>query len=327
MGSSHLLPQPADDIEAELGLLEWFHSGDYAKVRRVVDELERLGIGRLRTGISWCDYESRPRGKRWIADLFGAFRSAGIELLPDFTYTPPGLAERASTASAPRDLGGYGRFVEEMIERFGDGFGAVELWNEPNNYCEWSREVDPHWEKFAAMVIPAAEIARSAGKLVVLGGMAPIEELFALHLKKLGVLDAVDVVGVHGFPGTWEATWVERDGVATLGGFEHRWDGWSAELAKVRAATDKPVWITEVGYSTFERDPAGQIPVFEDALAADVDRVYWYSLENLAPEHRSTKDIVLGQYDDHEYWMGMGAPLRAHIESRRPRHREELLAA
>jgi CDP-paratose 2-epimerase len=310
----------------ELGILEWFHYGDYAKLRRVVAELEALGVDRLRTGISWCDYEAWPLGKRWISDLFGTFRSAGIELLPDFVYTPPQLGEQPSTASAPRNLAGYAQFVDEMIDRFGDGFAAVELWNEPNNYCEWSREVDPSWGKFAAMVIPAAELARAAGKSVVLGGMAPIDERFAQHLKALGVLDAVDVVGIHGFPGTWEATWVEGDGVATLGGFEDRWDGWAAELAKVRAATDKPVWITEVGYSTFDRDAAQQIDVFEDALAAEVERVYWYALENLAPERRSTKDIVLGRYDDHEYWMGMGLPLRAHIRAGRPARREPVAA-
>jgi CDP-paratose 2-epimerase len=300
----------------QLGILEWFHFGDYPKLKRVIAELEALGIDELRTGISWCDYEAWTVGRRWIGDLFSAFRSAGIELLPDLTYTPPQLGEHPSTASAPRDLSAFSHFVDEIIDRFGDGFGAVELWNEPNNFCEWSREVDPHWEKFAAMVLPAAEIVRAAGKTVVLGGMAPIDAGFARRLDELGVLDAVDVVGVHGFPGTWEARWVDDETLPTLGGFADAWHGWDAELAPIRAITDKPLWITEVGYSTYGRDPEGQIRVFEDALAADVGRVYWYALENLAPRHRSTKDIVLGEFDHHEYWMGMGRPLRDHVLTR-----------
>jgi CDP-paratose 2-epimerase len=301
----------------QLGILEWFHFGDYAKLRRVLAEVEALGVDHLRTGISWCDYESWSVGRRWIGDLFGAFRASGIELLPNFVYTPPQLGEEPSTASAPRDLLAYAHFVEEMIDEYGDGFGAVELWNEPNNFCEWSREVDPSWDKFAAMVVPAAEIARAAGKTVVLGGMAPIDPGFARRLQELGVLDAVDVVGVHGFPGTWEARWVGDEALPTLGGFADAWHGWARELAPIREITDKPIWITEVGCSTFEREPGAQIEVLEDALAAGAGRVYWYALENLAPKRRSTKDIVLGEFDHHEYWMGMGAPLREHLLTRR----------
>jgi CDP-paratose 2-epimerase len=300
----------------QLGILEWFHYRDRAKLARVLRELDALGIDHLRTGISWCDYVDRERGERWIAELFGAFRSAGIDLLPNLVYTPPSLGEQPSTASAPRDLRAYARFVDEVIERFGDGFSAIELWNEPNNYCEWSREVDPSWDKFAGMIVPAAEVARAAGKTVVLGGMAPIDPGFARRVQELGVLDAVDVVGVHGFPGTWGPDWVRDDDMPTLGASGDTWGGWDAELAAVRAITDKPLWITEVGCSTYRRDPVEQIAVYEDALAADAGRVYWYSLENLAPERRSTKDIVLGQFDHHEYSMGMGAPLRERLLER-----------
>jgi CDP-paratose 2-epimerase len=300
----------------QLGILEWFHFGDYPKLKRVIAELEALGIDQLRTGISWCDYEAWTIGRRWIGDLFSAFRAAGIELLPDLTYTPPLLGEHPSTASAPRDLAAFARFVDEIVDRYGAGFGAVELWNEPNNFCEWSREVDPSWEKFAEMIIPAAEVGRAAGKTVVLGGMAPIDPGFARRLDELGVLDAVDVVGVHGFPGTWEARWVDDETLPTLGGFADAWHGWEAELAPIREITDKPLWITEVGCSTHGRDAEEQMRVFEDALAADVERVYWYALENLAPKHRSTKDIVLGEFDQHEYCMGMGAPLRQHLLAR-----------
>ncbi len=29
---------------------------------------------------------------------------------------------------------------------------AVMLWNEPNNLSHWDFEIDPEWDKFAAMV-------------------------------------------------------------------------------------------------------------------------------------------------------------------------------
>ena len=35
-----------------IGVLEWFHAGDYERVERVVAGLRELGVEHLRTGIS-----------------------------------------------------------------------------------------------------------------------------------------------------------------------------------------------------------------------------------------------------------------------------------
>ena len=43
------------------------------------------------------------------------------------------------------------------------------------------------------------------------------------------------------------------------------------------------VWITKTGYSTWRHDERRQLTAFADAIEAPVDRVYWYSVQDLDP--------------------------------------------
>jgi beta-xylosidase len=54
-----------------------------------------------------------------------------------------------------------------------------------------------------------------------------------------GVLDHVDAVAVHGFPLDWNLWQIGE---------------WPAKIDEIRAVTDKPVWVSEVGVSTFGAD-------------------------------------------------------------------------
>ena len=90
---------------------------------------------------------------------------------------------------------------------------AVMLWNEPNNLSHWDFKLDPDWKLFADMVIAASRAIRSENPElpIVLGGISPIDPHFIQLLGSYGVLDAVDVVSVHGFPLDWNH-WQLRTG-------------------------------------------------------------------------------------------------------------------
>ena len=115
---------------------------------------------------------------------------------------------------------------------------AVVLWNEPNNKSHWDIEADRDWIAFAEMIkLASAGIRAECPHVpIVLGGISPIDPNFLLNMEAKGVLDAVDIVAVHGFPLDW-----------------NHWqlDDWPARLAEVRAVTTKPLWVSEVGASTF----------------------------------------------------------------------------
>jgi beta-xylosidase len=147
---------------------------------------------------------------------------------------------------------------------------SVMLWNEPNNLSHWDFELDPEWRIFAAMTRLASDAVRSENPRLtrVLGGISPIDPGFLANMQSQGVLDAVDVVAVHGFPLDWNH-WTIHD--------------WPAKLDEVRAVTPKTLWVSEVGVSTFGAEEVQQFGLRRTAelLIGRVERVHWYSLYDL----------------------------------------------
>jgi beta-xylosidase len=173
---------------------------------------------------------------------------------------------------------------------------AVMLWNEPNNLSHWDFKLDPDWKMFAKMVLAASEVIRRENPElpIVLGGISPIDPHFIDLLGSYGVLDAVDVVSVHGFPLDWNH-WQLQD--------------WPKKIDEIRAVTSKPVWVSEAGVSSFG---AEEVQVFgmqrtAELLLPIVDRVHWYSLLDLPAAWSATtrhKEAEGSAYYRH-YYMGL----------------------
>jgi beta-xylosidase len=147
---------------------------------------------------------------------------------------------------------------------------AVMIWNEPNNKSHWDPEIDPGWHRFAEMAIKAGRAVADArpGLPRVLGGLSPIDPQFITHMTGLGVLAEMDVVAVHGFPLDWNL-WPIHE--------------WPAKIEEIRAATGLPVWVTEVGVSSFgaEEVQAWGLERTAALLAGRAPRIHWYSLYDL----------------------------------------------
>jgi beta-xylosidase len=147
---------------------------------------------------------------------------------------------------------------------------AAMIWNEPNNKSHWDPEIDPDWTRFAQLVVLAGQAIRAehAGLPRVLGGMSPIDPSFVANLAGKGAMDHVDVVAVHGFPLDWNL-WMIGE--------------WPAKIAEIAAATDLPVWVSEVGVSSFG---AEEVQVWglrrsAELLIGRTPRIQWYSLYDL----------------------------------------------
>lgn len=187
---------------------------------------------------------------------------------------------------------------------------AVMLWNEPNNLSHWDFHVDPDWKIFARMIkLAAQEVRRINPELtIVLGGLSPIDPNFVKLLGSYGVMDAVDVVALHGFPLDWNHWNIHE---------------WPRRIDEVREVTDKAVWVSEAGVSSFG---AEEVQVFgiqrtAELLLPIVDRVHWYSLYDLPATWTATtrhKEAEGSAYYRH-YYMGVlredGSPklARAHF--------------
>jgi beta-xylosidase len=147
---------------------------------------------------------------------------------------------------------------------------AAMIWNEPNNKSHWDPQIDPDWSKFAEMAVAAGRAIRSANPNIarVLGGISPIDPLFIKRMAGRGVLDEIDVVAVHGFPLDWNLWKI---------------DEWPAKLEEIRAVTRLPIWVTEVGVSSFgaEEVQAWGVARTAEVLAGRSPRLHWYSLYDL----------------------------------------------
>src|SRR5690606_8105466 len=115
---------------------------------------------------------------------------------------------------------------------------AAMIWNEPNNKSHWDPQIDPDWTRFAEMAILAAQAMRAERPDLprVLGGISPIDPGFISNLAARGVLEHMDVLAVHGFPLDWNLWQI---------------DEWPCKLDEIRAVSMKPLWVTEVGVSSF----------------------------------------------------------------------------
>jgi beta-xylosidase len=183
---------------------------------------------------------------------------------------------------------------------------AVMIWNEPNNLSHWDFEIDQGWSEFAAMASLAGQAiaAERPGLTRVLGGISPIDANFMGTMKRHGVLDHVDAVAVHGFPLDWNHWQI------------HEWPNRYEEIA---AVVDQPVWVTEVGVSTFGAEEVQEFGLEKTAslMLGKAPRIHWYSLFDLPPAWPATtrhREAEGSSYYRH-YYMGLiradGQPKRA----------------
>ncbi|MFB6452796.1 beta-xylosidase [Bradyrhizobium tunisiense] len=154
---------------------------------------------------------------------------------------------------------------------------AAKIWNEPNNKSHWDLLIDPDWARFADMAIAVGKAIRTAHPTLprVLGGISPIDPSFIRNMQSRGVLDHVDAVAVHGFPLDWNLWKIGE---------------WPNKLDEIKAVTSLPVWVTEVGVSSFgaEEVQAWGLSRTAELLIGRAPRIHWYSLYDLPAAWEAT---------------------------------------
>jgi beta-xylosidase len=146
--------------------------------------------------------------------------------------------------------------------------------------------------------------AERPGLTRVMGGMSPIDPSFVNTLRQCGALEAVDAIAVHGFPLDWNHWQI---------------DEWPSKLDEIRAVTDLPVWVSEVGVSSFGAEEVQEFGLMKTAELLDglAPRVHWYSLYDLPrawPATTRHREAEGSSYYRH-FYMGLlredGTPKKA----------------
>jgi beta-xylosidase len=123
-------------------------------------------------------------------------------------------------------------------------------------------------------------------------------------MRDRGVLSRMDVVALHGFPLDWNHWQI---------------DEWPQKLDEIRAVTDLPLWISEVGASSFGAEQVQEFGLTRSAelLIGKAERIHWYSLFDLPrawPATTRHREAEGSSYYRH-FYMGLlredGTPKRA----------------
>lgn len=110
-------PKPAlADFPSDWGLCQWFHFED-PRLETAVGWLRRLGVRRVRTGLSWADWYRRGAAG-WFDRQMAALEEFEVNLT--LCYTPAHLGCEPHYAAPPRPeaRGEFARFASWVAERY-----------------------------------------------------------------------------------------------------------------------------------------------------------------------------------------------------------------
>jgi beta-xylosidase len=113
-GSPKRAVEPFAALTPDLGICQWFHFEDH-RLDDAVAWLRRLGVRRLRTGLSWAD-SLRPHADRWFDRQMAALEE--FEVTVTYCFTPESLGVRPHHTSPPRNVSDYADFCARMTRRY-----------------------------------------------------------------------------------------------------------------------------------------------------------------------------------------------------------------
>jgi hypothetical protein len=217
---------------------------DVANARLELGIIRKLGCGFVRTDFCWSDLEpARDQwdgGKlRFYSDFLDAARSMGLQVqvllsrAPDWAKTlygvdPDGFFEE------------YRQYCAEVARRFGSRVHYYQIWNEADNFLDFVPFWDD-WRLFKSGHAGLEKYDRDFETYVNTTSLPWTEWELNDWLRRAG--DAIDIIGVDYYPGTWTIT---------------PYDDWSPlqrVLEKISDPNDpafgKKAAIQETGFSTF----------------------------------------------------------------------------
>lgn len=270
--------------------------------------MREAGVQWAREEISW-DKLQRTKGGPflWGGDGSGFYNydrsidrmsKAGINVLGLLAYNPAWFKSKNPTVD--EWLNDFGTYVYETVARYGRDRKQIqywEIWNEPNIRPS-GYESGLYTIKDYVRVLDTARAAAKAADpnaVIVLGGITsvwselPTPEDYDIptYLRLLydnGGWNSFDVLAIHPYsPGAPEAASWRRDQTQDFEGELRAVDALLQEFG------NKPVWITEVGWSSYNgfygvsetEQAAFMVRMYLVAMAhPSVQRVFWYDLRN-----------------------------------------------
>jgi hypothetical protein len=276
----------------------------------------QIGARWTREEISWAAWGPGEEN-RFYDRRIGQIADAGVGIIGMLLTTPkeyrdPGCVRYAKDTNQPEywcpptDMAAYARWAAQVVERYdGDGnndapgsprIAAWEIWNEPDIDGTWLPQANPG--AYAQMLRLSYDAIKAAdpSATVLNGGVYTFDAVgqggFMDRVVDLAGWDSFDVISIH--PWLIDYAPDEPSLINPREGFDVTIPG-RIELVKRWATArggGKPIWITEVGWSTCGGNCAAQFAKSDDeqasymlrsfvlAAAAGVEHVSYFQLED-----------------------------------------------
>ena len=264
-----VLPAPAGAAQtaAVQAHLLWARY-DSAAVNRQLDQAKEAGAGMVRVDLGWASLEQDGKGRynAWylakIDHVVEQAEARGIKVLFTFWETPCWAStapdaikqgcegawwDRGVQRYPPADASDFADALAFLANRYGRRVAAWEIWNEPNHddFFKASDKVS----SYAALVKAAYPAAKAAdpGSTIIAGSLADADYQFTDALYDQGIKGNFDAWSVHPYsedrsplhPGI--SGWEKKSFVSGVP---------RVRDTMLRRGDDKPIWLTEFGWST-----------------------------------------------------------------------------
>ena len=243
-----------------LGACAHVATADFADRAQVFAMMREAGLGCVRTDLGWRICQPRPDAPFDFSrydQIFAAAEAEGVAMLPILNWIP------SWAKPATEHLDEWRAFVRAAAERYRGRVAAWEVWNEPN-----LRPWYPHGDVavYVAMLRVASEELRAVdpGVPVCSGGLAGADSNYLEALYAAGAKDLFDIFAVHPYchPNPPEFFLDEALG----------------RMRRIMAShgdAEKPIWITEMGWSTYKANVPEQDLLLAGLKVARPDLASW----------------------------------------------------
>ncbi len=252
-------------------------------------QMEAAYVGMAREEFEWRRVEPAKGVYDWpkFDQAVELERAHGIAVLGKLAYgspwdntAPTGTPPLSAVRYPPANIQDYVDYAVATVHRYKDRVHFWEIWNEENNAGAWMPA--PNAARYTQLLKATytAIKAEDPTATVVLGGLSTGPDAgFLKGIKDNGGWGSFDVLAMHSF------VYGSPEG----GVFE----GWIAE-AKTAVASygNKPIWITEFGWSSYTGGGAGYAgttiddqnlylqQAYEISAASGVQGIFWFELMN-----------------------------------------------
>ena len=237
----------------------------------------QLGFGAVRDDAYWPYVETAPGSyvyPKFYEKAYAAYANEGVQVLPIPDYANK-LYDHGLTPSSPQGLAAYANFASAFVGQF--SVPSVEIYNEPNGFSNGTCGTTP--QCYVPLLKAAFEKIKSdhPNTLVVGPAIAFQDNTWLENFYKDGGLNYLDAVSIHPYGLQGAPEYLAKNLPIA-----------AADIAKYSHGQSKPIWITELGFSTntignglSERTQASYLVRAEIlSLSNGAQRFYAYNLVN-----------------------------------------------